>query len=199
MILTLILLAAVIGSAPLWFAAGLALGAGGGIVAVIWDDPPPDVANWGLGASGEQRTGEVLAALVREGWNVRHDLELARGGNLDHVVVGPGGVYLLETKALRGRAAVEEGALTAHSMDDDETVWRHRGLRGRLLANAAALGLDIARTAGVRPWVQPVVVVWGRFPQRVVEDAGVAYVHGDELEGWLRARPDAGREFEIAS
>jgi hypothetical protein len=194
-----ILLAAATGSGPLWFAAGLALGGVGAIVSVARHDPPSDVANWGLGAQGERRTGEVLRALETEGWQVQHDLELRRGGNLDHLVVGPHGVFLLETKATRGRADVEDGTLTAYSSDDDETVWRHRGLRGRLLANAAALSREIAGSANVRTWVQPVVVIWDEFPRRVVEDRGLAYVHGDDLLVWLRERRPVPRELELDS
>jgi hypothetical protein len=192
-------LATATGSSPLWFAAGLALGGAAAIVAIARDDPPADVANWGLGAQGERRTGEVLGALESEGWQVQHDLELRRGGNLDHLVLGPQGVFLLETKTVRGRAAIEDGVLTVQSRDDDETVSRHRGLRGRLVADAAAMGREIARTSRVRPWVFPVVVIWGEFPRRVVEDRGVAYVHGDELVAWLRSRRPIPHELELAS
>jgi hypothetical protein len=34
-----------------------------------------------------------------------------------------------------------------------------------------------------------VLVIWGDFEQRRVEADGIAYVHGDELADWLRARP----------
>jgi hypothetical protein len=40
-----------------------------------------------------------------------------------------------------------------------------------------------------RPWVQPVVVIWGDFPHRKVERGGVAYVAGDALASWLREQP----------
>jgi hypothetical protein len=47
--------------------------------------------------------------------------------------------------------------------------------------------------------VQPVVVVWGDFRQRVVEDGGVAYVQGDELVEWLRSRPSTPHELDQLS
>ena len=84
-----------------------------------------------------------------------------------------------------GRIAVEGGALTGRLGDDDETVVRYAGLRGRLLAAAARL----ARKSTVRPEIRPVVVIWGDFPPRAVDDGGVAYVHGDELDAWLRLGP----------
>jgi hypothetical protein len=90
-------------------------------------------------------------------------------------------VFVLATKAVPGRAAVEDGVLTARLLDDDETVVRYGGLRGRLLAAALRLG------RGVRP----VVVVWGEFPRGVVDDDGVVYVHGDALVGWLHSHRGA--------
>jgi hypothetical protein len=198
-VLALVAVAALTGAAPLWFGAGLALGGSLGMIMLARDDPPPDVANWGLGASGERRTGEALAALEAEGWQVEHDRELSRGGNLDHLVVGPNGIFVVETKSIRGRAAIEDGMLAVHARDDDETVWRHRGLRGRLIAISATLANEISRSTRIRPWVHPVVVIWGEFPAGVVEDDGVAYVRGDELVAWLRSRPPIPHEFELAS
>jgi hypothetical protein len=115
-------------------------------------------------------TAAVIDRLVSEGWEHRHV-------GHDDLVAGAGGVFVLATKVVPGRAAIEDGALTARLLDDDETVVRYGGLRGRLLASALRLG------RGVRA----VVVVWGDFPRGVVEDHGIAYVHGDELAGWLHA------------
>jgi hypothetical protein len=124
-------------------------------------------------------TAALIDLLVAEGWEHRQL-------GADDLVAGPDGVFVLATKVVPGRAAVEGGALTARLDDDDETVVRYGGLRGRLLAVALRLG------RGVRP----VVVVWGEFPRRVVEDDGVAYVHGDALSGWLRSQR---RPLQLAS
>lgn len=62
-----------------------------------------------LGYLGERFVGEQLECLVGEGFRVFHDVP-AEGANkktfnLDHVVVGPTGVWLIETKTRRkGRA-----------------------------------------------------------------------------------------------
>jgi hypothetical protein len=122
------------------------------------------------------RTDTVIRTLADEGWERRGD-----------VLVGPGGAYLLATKALPGRAPLDTGALTFRLRDVDETVVRFAGLRGRLLAAARRLS------------VRPLVVIWGDFPARAVDDDGVAYVHGDELAEWLRSRSPIPRELELAS
>jgi hypothetical protein len=141
------------------------------------------VSSWSRTAA-EGRTGEVLKELESEGWQVRRDDQQARG-NMGHVVSGPAGVFLLETRSLPGRISVQDGVLTAHSRDDDETVWSYRGLRGRLLAATKAMS--------TRAGVHAVVVLWGDVEQPVVEDRGLAYVHGHALVSWLRTRHELQR------
>ena len=54
-----------------------------------------------LGLRGEQAVAEALQSplVVQSGYFSFHDLPKSGGGNIDHVVVGPGGVFLIETKA----------------------------------------------------------------------------------------------------
>jgi hypothetical protein len=119
---------------------------------------------------------------------VAHDLPHERG-NIDHVAVGPGGYFLLETKNLRGLVAVEDGILTTRAREDGSLIWRGRHLPGWLRSRAATAAGLVRRRDGRRPWVNPVLVIWGDFEQRRVETDGIAYVHGEELADWLRARP----------
>ena len=65
----------------------------------------PRADRWGRGATGEETVGDVLATLVDEGWSVFHDIQTGRG-NIDHVVVGPGGLFTIETKSHGGRIVV---------------------------------------------------------------------------------------------
>jgi Nuclease-related domain len=66
--------------------------------------PSPDAVVWRRGAAGERRTARVLAALERQGWAVLHDLAVPRSqANLDHLVIGPGGVFVIDSKQYRGR------------------------------------------------------------------------------------------------
>jgi hypothetical protein len=61
----------------------------------------PLVERHDRGATGEEEVGELLAELTDDGWHVVHDATLGRG-NVDHVLVGPGGVYTVETKSHAG-------------------------------------------------------------------------------------------------
>lgn len=52
-----------------------------------------------LGLQGELAVGEVLEVLRAHGYRVFHDLP-GIGFNVDHIIVGPGGVFVIETKAI---------------------------------------------------------------------------------------------------
>jgi hypothetical protein len=177
-----LLLALLLDSFVMWM--GFAFVAGG-VAASIWilsELPPDHIRRWGDGAWGERQTARALEPLEAAGWKVKHDIELEQGGNIDHIAESPTGKrFLLETKTLSGTVTVDAGCLTCIQVDDPEQIYKHVGLRNVLLARARLV-------YGERPrgWVQAAVVIWGDFPQRLLEDGKLVYVHGDELSGWLR-------------
>lgn len=63
------------------------------------------VRTWKLGENGEQYVGQMLEKDMRPlGYDVFHDVMIKKGKrqfNLDHVLIGPNGVYVVETKAWR--------------------------------------------------------------------------------------------------
>jgi hypothetical protein len=61
---------------------------------------------WLQGAEGERAVAAVLAQLENDGWRPLHDISLGRG-NIDHVLVGPGGIFTIETKSNRGRISID--------------------------------------------------------------------------------------------
>jgi hypothetical protein len=61
-----------------------------------------DYENWAQGAEGEETVGKILEGLREKGWCVIHDVSFGRG-NIDHIVVGPGGVFTIETKSRGGK------------------------------------------------------------------------------------------------
>ena len=61
-----------------------------------------------LGFSGERHVGRVLASELPQDYVLVNGLTLPRGaGDIDHLVVGPTGVFLLETKTMAGRIICE--------------------------------------------------------------------------------------------
>jgi hypothetical protein len=58
---------------------------------------------WRRGARGERRTARHFRKLVRQGWTVLHDLAIPSSrANGDHLLIGPPGVFLVDSKAWHG-------------------------------------------------------------------------------------------------
>jgi hypothetical protein len=134
---------------------------------------------WVWGSVGEQQTAAVLGQLDDEWW-CEHDVPNRRG-NWDHIVVGPAGVFLLDSKRYLSQPAV---------VSTDELRSGRIRTRGAAFRGAAVeLKQTIERLGVPRPYVQAVVVIWGEFPQREWHEEQVAYVHGPKLLEWLRERP----------
>ncbi|MFJ4165567.1 nuclease-related domain-containing protein [Microbacterium sp. NPDC089698] len=58
----------------------------------------PDAQSWYLGAIGELEVGRILDRLGPE-WRTLHAVPVGkRGSDIDHVVIGPGGVFTINTK-----------------------------------------------------------------------------------------------------
>lgn len=152
------------------------------------DATPRHIERWRDGADGERWTEKQLRRLEAAGWAAAHDLT-AKYGNVDHLVIGPGGVFLLDSKNWFGDVHVQNGVATVTPRDNPDAAWSlprlTNGLRGASAANKEAL----EKLTGVRTWVQPVVVVWAPFEQRYIESAGVYFIAGQALADWLRDRP----------
>lgn len=194
---------------PIWlylpfgqFYAGLWIGAVAGMTMWMWDDPPEYIAKWKRGADGERQTWKVLRKLEAEGWRGFHDRASERG-NIDHIVIGAGGVFLLDSKNLSGEVVLEREGLTTRHDSAERDSFTYTRLGGRMCAAAARLKDRIESETQVRPWVQAVVVIWGNFPQRQTEEGRVVYVAGDDLRCWLmtqkgRLSPRDQRLIELA-
>ena len=64
------------------------------------------------GARGERRTAEVLNPRSGDGWYVLHDLAVPGSrANIDHVVVTPAGVFVVDSKDWSGRVSAGKDTL----------------------------------------------------------------------------------------
>src|SRR5215208_5094011 len=69
----------------------------------------------GGGRRGERRTARLLAPLERHGWEALHDLAVPGSrANLDHLVIGPGGVFVIDSKQYRGRLQLDPSGRLWH-------------------------------------------------------------------------------------
>jgi hypothetical protein len=140
--------------------------------------PSPDGVAWRRGASGERRAARLLAPLERQGWVVLHDLAVpGSAANIDHLVIGPGGVFVIDSKQYRGRL----------QLDAVGKLWHGRHPLAPILG---AVSWEADQAARVLPdpgvAVVPVVTVHGaQVPWGKVVTDGVPVVAALRLPGML--------------
>jgi hypothetical protein len=59
---------------------------------------PSELEGWRKGLAGEETVGAELERLARRGWQVLHSIPLPRNVDIDHLLIGPGGVFTVNTK-----------------------------------------------------------------------------------------------------
>jgi hypothetical protein len=144
--------------------------------------PSPDAVAWRRGAAGERRTARLLSHLERHGWAVLHDLALPRSqANIDHLVIGPGGVFTIDSKQYRGRLQLDPAGRLWHG-------------RYSLAPALRAVSFEADQAAQVLPdpgvAVVPVVAVHGsQVPWGKVVSDGVPVLAATRLPSLLRALP----------
>ena len=147
------------------------VGAAAALVA-WWCRPDRDVDRWRRGAEGEVATAALLARLPRR-WAVLHDRAVpGSSANIDHLVIGPTGVWVVDTKSTRAPLRVKRGGVWAgeHRIDTGAATWE--------------AGV-VADWLGVR--AVPIVAVHGSGLRRRGKSAGgVRVVPADRLVRRLR-------------
>ncbi|HET7736881.1 MAG TPA: nuclease-related domain-containing protein [Nocardioidaceae bacterium] len=112
------------------------------------------------GAAGETATAEALNALPSE-WVVLHDLAWPnrKFANIDHVVIGPGGVFVIDTKNWSGQVKL-----------DGQTIRQNGRSRHKAVAGCAQASIAVGELIPLYiDYVYPVMCFHGR------ELAGTAY------------------------
>jgi hypothetical protein len=137
---------------------------------------------WRRGATGERRTARLLASLERRGWAVLHDLAIPDSpANIDHLVIGPGGVLVIDSKQYRGRLHLDRYGMLWHGRHLLVSVLR----KVRWQADQADEVLGIAELQ-----VPAVVAVHGAsVPWGCLEADGVTIVPARRVPDLLQALP----------
>jgi hypothetical protein len=144
--------------------------------------PSPETLAWQRGAAGERHVARLLDPLVEHGWAVHHDLRVpGSNANIDHLLVGPPGVFVIDAKHYRGHLHLSSGGQLWHGrslLAPTLSVTRWAADRLQAVIGAA----DIA--------VTPVVAVWGAaVPWGQVTVNHVTVVAARQLPGLLRSLP----------
>jgi hypothetical protein len=73
-------------------------------------DAKTDERAWRVGARGEEAVGRRLERLREQGWHVLHSMPIGtRGSDIDHMLIGEGGVYTINTKRHPNKRVVVDG------------------------------------------------------------------------------------------
>jgi Nuclease-related domain len=164
--------------------------------------PSEHVMAWRRGAAGERRTARLLDRLTRDGYVVFHDLAMPgdTSANVDHLVIGPSGVYVIDSKQWTGQVHQGADGLAWHNhypLDRTlETVRWEARIIGRLLGTrtAAVVCVHGAHVHGGGLDAQGVAIVPAHLLRsalgydRVLSDADVELV---ATTAWSRLRPAA--------
>ena len=142
----------------------------------------PDTVAWRRGAAGERRTARLLARLERQGWAVLHDLAIpGSAANIDHLVIGPGGVVAIDSKRYRGRLW----------LDADGLLWHGRHLLVSTLRTTLWEADQADEVLGIADiQVAAIVAVHGAsIPWELLRAEGVTIVPARRLPDLLCALP----------
>ena len=119
------------------------------LTVVFWWKGLRRVESFFKGARGEEHVAGLLAGLPA-GYHVFHDFA-AGGYHVDHVVVGPTGIFSVETKSWRGAVTVEENEILLNGRLPD------RAPLAQATREAAAVQAALRRAGWTAGDVKPVV------------------------------------------
>ncbi|TQO20520.1 nuclease-like protein [Rhodoglobus vestalii] len=141
-----------------------------------------DAASWFSGAHGELKVGALLSRLGTE-WTVLHAVPAGTGdSDIDHVAIGPAGVFTINTKRHRGQkiwvgnhVLMVGGHKTDHLRNS-----RHEAARAAERLTAAA---------GIPVDVHPIVAIVDAAPFTVKQSPSeVSVMDARSLRRWLKRR-----------
>ena len=144
-----------------------------------------------LGYAGEIAVGQELNQLMRGGYYVFHDFP-AGNFNIDHIVVGPSGVFAIETRA-RSTPTAKDRKADAKVKYDGKCLRFPDGTDIESLEQAKrqaeCLSKWLRRAVGEAVRVRPVVVLPGWFVERVAS-RGISVINPKNFRSI--AKPIAG-------
>lgn len=159
---------------PTSYLQGLAVGVGfTAVVAVqwVWIIEATGTAYLAMGEQAEQFTASLLRK--RRGWRVVNHVNL-RQSDIDHVLLGPDGIFAIETK------------WSSQAWTPERLAWA----AGQAARNAH----DLTIWSDLRPFgpVRPLVVVWGPPDTELPANTTINGVHvipGKHFDQWWQQRP----------
>ena len=142
----------------------------------------PHAQSWFSGAIGERKVGDLLLQLGPE-WAVLHAVPVGKGdSDIDHVVIGPAGVFTINTKRHPGKKiwVGERMLMVAGQKTDHLRNSRHEAKRAaKLLTKATGFPVDVHPVLAI---VEPASFTFRQRPQ------DVSVMDARRLPRWLKRR-----------
>jgi len=127
----------------------------GGLILATTSDPASTVA-WAKGAHGEETIGRSLDRLRDEGFAVLHDRSIPGSkANIDHIVIGPAGVFLVDPKNYRGR--VEQRAVGGW-FNSEQRLYVNRRNQTTLIGKAVKQANTVREALASTPWADAPII-----------------------------------------
>jgi len=156
------------------------------------DPVEPEARSWYTGATAERAVAARLATLP-PGWSVLHSLPVGRSGaDIDHLIVGPGGIFTVNTKHhidasvwVAGRTVLVNGA--------------SRPIVQKAEAEARRVDRVVAGVLADPPAARPLIAVVGA--KRVAVRRAPRFVtvlRAEHLRRFLRSQPQRLTPVEVA-
>jgi hypothetical protein len=143
---------------------------------------------------GERHVADTLEELRADGYKPIHDI-VRRNFNIDHVLVGPAGVFAIETKFRSGKGEITfrdgEGLFVGGRAEEKDCLKQVRG-------NAGEVSRLIEENCGMHEWVWPLVVFVGNW--RVKDnwrDTDTRVFTPDRLADYIRKQQPRLKRSEI--
>jgi hypothetical protein len=155
----------------------------------------PRIRSFRSSERSERKVTAVLDRLRPKGFVTFHNLANS-GLNVDHVVVGPSGIYAIETKTRRGSGLISYGSdreLIFAGRINDSRPLRQAQNSARAVHRRLKERLDQAR------WVKPVLVFCGNWHVNgQAGDFGVEVTTTEQLENFFEQQQPELTRKEVA-
>lgn len=142
-----------------------------------------EARSWYIGALGEVAVGHLLEKLGR-GWHVLHAVPVGKDdSDIDHVVIGPGGVFTINTKHHRGQSVWVAGRtfmVAGHKQPHLRNAEHEAQRASKLLTKAASAPVPVTALIAV---LNPKSLTVKEKPSEVV------VLTAAQLVRWLNKRP----------
>ncbi|MGA3268511.1 MAG: nuclease-related domain-containing protein [Verrucomicrobiota bacterium] len=153
------------------------------------------IRDYRRGLVGEQAVAEQLRPLFASGYQIFHDIPCETGKrkwNIDHVAVGPAGVFAIETK-YRTKKPGKNGARDHEATFDGNRIEFASGdydaqAAGQARDNARWLEKELSKATGERVTVQPIVALPGWWVT-LKANSDVKVLSGKQVAGFIGTEP----------